>query len=168
MARPGSLHRIRRDRNIGWVFVATQALLLVVLIAIPGGTLWAVSGWMNAIALLLIGGGVGLGAWAILSFGAGVTPSPVPATNATLVTSGPFGWIRHPMYTGVMAAAVGITLRTASWAALALLGTIVVFFGVKARWEEHRLVDAYAGYPEYRANTGRFLPRSGALRRSPT
>ena len=168
MAKPASLRRIRRDRITGWVFVAVQALFLVVLILIPAGDLWKVAGLMNAVALFLVGGGLGLGAWAILSFGAGVTPSPVPAAKATLVTSGPFRWVRHPMYTGVMAIAAGITLRTASWTALILLVAIVIFFEVKARWEEARLLDRYAGYLAYRRTTGRFVPRvaAGASRRS--
>ena len=54
LARPGSFEGIRRDRSIGWVFVAIQGLLLVVLIVIPDGTLWTVTGWMNTVALALI------------------------------------------------------------------------------------------------------------------
>ena len=65
------------------------------------------------------------------------------------------------MYTGVMAIGLGITLRTATWTALALLAALVVFFSVKARWEESRLADAYTGYASYQKETGRFLPRYG-------
>jgi protein-S-isoprenylcysteine O-methyltransferase Ste14 len=159
MARPGSVRAARRDRAVGWAFVAAQAALLIALVLTPNGTLWTVTGSVGVIGRLLIAAGLGLAGWAILSFGAGVTPSPVPSANATLVSSGPFRRIRHPMYTGVMAISVGITLRTASWTALALLAAIVVFFNVKARWEERRLVDTYRRYGIYRQDTGRFLPQ---------
>lgn len=170
MAKPASLRARRREQAIGWLFVAIQALLLVTLVLVPGGAIWSVTSPVAIAGWLLIGSGIGLGAWSIITFGAGVTPTPVPSPNANLVSSGPFRWIRHPMYTGVMAIALGITLRTPSGGALALLAAIVIFFNVKARWEEQRLVDIYAGYPSYRKSAGRFLPHllAGGSKRSPT
>ena len=152
---------MRREQAVGWGFVAVQALLLVALILTPDGDLWPVTGAIGTIGTVLNVAGFGLIGWAVISFGAGVTPSPVPSKRATLVSSGPFRWIRHPMYTAVMAIGVGIALRTASWPAIALFGALVMFFNVKARWEERRLAEAYEGYASYQKGAGRFLPRFG-------
>jgi protein-S-isoprenylcysteine O-methyltransferase Ste14 len=159
MARPASVGAARRDRIIGWAFVAVQALLLIALFLTPPGSLWPVTGAVGAVGTYLTVAGFGLVVWAVLTFGAGVTPSPVPSPRAALQTVGPFRWVRHPMYTGVMTIALGMTVGRASLTALVLLAVLVVFFNVKARWEEQRLVDRYAGYAEYRKGTGRFVPR---------
>lgn len=159
MARTNSHQTTRRDRIVGWVFVLLQAILLLALVMVPDGTTWEATSYVGFVAQSLIAAAIGLGVWAIATFGTGITPSPVPSPRATLVTSGPFRWVRHPMYTAVMMAALGMTLRNASLSAIALLVAIGLFFNLKSRWEETRLMHTYVDYAEYLQRTGRFLPR---------
>lgn len=83
---------------------------------------------------------------------------PTPRHGGTLITSGPYRWIRHPMYTSVLlaaAAAAWQSFETADamvW--LALLGVLMA----KATIEERALVRRFPDYQDYRVRTTRFVP----------
>lgn len=83
---------------------------------------------------------------------------PAPKTGGVLVTSGPYRWIRHPMYTTVLMGAAalawmsGTALAWLVWAALA-----VVLF-VKLTMEERWLQEQYASYDAYKCVSKRLLP----------
>ncbi len=151
------------ERITAWLLVGVQVVLLVAVVLVPAAEHWPD---LSPAGLVLGAAGIGLGLSAIAVFGRGVTPSPLPAAAASLVTQGPYRWIRHPMYTAVTILCVGIVLRSRNWVGLVIVVLLGSFFAFKARWEEHRLVDAYAGYREYAARTGRFLPGVGPLSRN--
>ena len=83
---------------------------------------------------------------------------PAPKTGGVLVTSGPYRWIRHPMYTTVLMGAAalawmpGTALAWLVWVALA-----VVLF-VKLTLEERWLRERYASYDAYKSVSKRLLP----------
>lgn len=83
---------------------------------------------------------------------------PTPRHGGTLITSGPYRWIRHPMYTSVLLAAAAAawnsfeTADTLLW--LALLGVLLA----KATIEERALVRRFPDYQDYRVRTTRFVP----------
>ena len=147
------------QRAIGWAFVALQAALIVVLVVLGGRGDWPTPGWLVTIGYVLFFGGVAIIGVAALRLGPALTATPVPTTSGQLTTTGLYRWARHPIYTGVFAIVAGITVRSASWPTLAVAVGLVVFFNVKARWEEARLADRYSGYPAYAAVTPRFIPR---------
>ncbi len=149
----------RRHVAIGWGLVAVQAALIVGIILVPVGDDWPLPAWVATTATALTWVGGLLIVWAVLVFGRGVTPSPVPSNKARLRTRGPYRWIRHPMYTGVMALMAGSALARRSVGAAALWVVLVAFFVAKARWEEDRLVETYPGYRDYRDRTPAFVPR---------
>lgn len=96
---------------------------------------------------------------AALGLGSALTPTPVPRDIGTLITRGFYRYVRHPIYTGVLSVAAGLTLRSGSWVHLAVAAITVLFFGRKASWEEVQLAERYADYPAYQAMTPKFLPR---------
>lgn len=143
----------------GWLFVAAQAVLLILLVTLPGGDAWATPAWLQLIGLVAVIGGVALVAIAALRLGPALTPTPVPTAGGALTTEGLYRFVRHPIYSGVLAAVVGVTIRSGSLLVLAVGVVTVVFFHVKARWEEARLTERYPDYPAYAATTPRFVPR---------
>jgi protein-S-isoprenylcysteine O-methyltransferase Ste14 len=89
------------------------------------------------------------------------TPMLEVREGNTLVTSGPYRLVRHPMYSSALVVAVGASLLSANWlvAAGTLLGPVVVFAG-RLRDEERMMLDAFGDeYRAYMERTGRLLPR---------
>jgi protein-S-isoprenylcysteine O-methyltransferase Ste14 len=76
-----------------------------------------------------------------------------------LVTGGPYGLSRHPVYLGEITTAIGVNLATAGW-----LGALAVAYFITAeilrmRWEEGVLSKAFPdAYPAYAARVPRFFP----------
>ena len=151
----------RRDVAIAWGLVAIQAALIIVILLVPVGDAWTLPPVAGAVSTALTWAGIGLLVWAIAVFGRGVTPSPLPSQKAQLRTSGPYRWIRHPMYTGVILLMTGAMLDRRSWLAAALWIVLVGFLVVKAQWEERRLLETYPGYENYRETVAAFVPLRG-------
>ena len=104
--------------------------------------------------------GLCLFAWMFRHLGLNVTSTSMPRDNAKLVTTGPYRWIRHPMYSAALILVVATTLLTAN--AVVLIGGILMFVLLAARSqiEERRLVERFGdAYRTYQRNTGRFVPR---------
>lgn len=85
--------------------------------------------------------------------------TPTPDSHAGLVTSGIYARIRHPIYTSVLAGALGVALAHGHWLALLVALVMIPFFTAKSRYEETLLKAAYPQYEAYMTRTGRFLPR---------
>lgn len=151
---------------MGWAFVALQALLLATLVLLPSGDDWSRSSALSALAVLLFVAGVGLMLVSALRLGRSLTATPVPVAGGAMVNTGLYRFMRHPIYTGVMALVVGIALRSRSWATVAVAVATLLFFNIKARWEEARLREHYADYDRYAAATPRFVPTPLALLRT--
>ena len=110
-----------------------------------------------------MGLGVGSGGlliWTFRSLGHNLTDTVVTRRNATLVTHGPYRWVRHPFYLAFAVAVMANTLITANLY-LAITGT-AAFLAIVARTslEESKLIDRFGrDYVDYMRQTGRFLPR---------
>jgi protein-S-isoprenylcysteine O-methyltransferase Ste14 len=78
--------------------------------------------------------------------------------QAKLITTGPYQYIRHPMYTSLIVMMIGISLYNYHW--INTLGLAMVFVAVilKANTEERLLVHRFPKYPAYQRQTQRFIP----------
>ena len=108
----------------------------------------------------------GLLIWTLRSLGANLTDTVVTRKEHTLVTSGPYRWVRHPFYDAVGLAILANSLTAANWFLFLTGGSAFVLMIVRSGTEEQHLLrhfgDSYRAYAE---QTGRFLPRIEALRR---
>ena len=139
--------------------VAVQAVLLVALFAGPGGDDWATPRWLRWLA-----SAVEVAGWAVLlvaavNLGRSLTPLPTPTAGGTLRTGGAYRFVRHPIYSGVLALAFAAAATSGSPVKVALAVALLALFWGKARWEEDLLRERYPGYADYAAGTPRFLPR---------
>lgn len=89
-----------------------------------------------------------------------------PTETTALVATGPFHYVRNPIFTGMLAFWVGIALIIPN--VLSMAGLAMAFIGVEAQVrlvEEPYLLRAHAGaYKRYAAATGRLVPLIGKLR----
>lgn len=77
-----------------------------------------------------------------------------------LVTAGPYAYVRHPLYTGILVALVGTALVSGQLGAVLGFACAILFFRAKARREERILEAEFGpGYTDYRSRTGSLLPR---------
>jgi protein-S-isoprenylcysteine O-methyltransferase Ste14 len=82
-----------------------------------------------------------------------------------VVTTGAFRFVRHPIYLGVMLVYLGLGLATASLLSLTVLVCIFFYYNYIAGYEERLLVARFGqAYKEYKARTGKWVPKFAALR----
>ncbi|WP_084076857.1 isoprenylcysteine carboxylmethyltransferase family protein [Demequina sp. NBRC 110057] len=165
MAGGGSpMHWLAFVREGRWGMVALQGFMFLLvavtaLLPAPGGE-WAASLWLSLVPVLV-------GAAGVLSTGrsldGSLTPSPVP-NGEGMVAAGLYRWVRHPMYTALDVICLGVAVGSGKWTCYLAVAALCVFFEVKTRAEERYLRDAYPGYAEYAARTGKFLPGIGRAR----
>jgi len=119
---------------------------------------WATLSWSTAVAILLALAFT-LTAWTLTVNRPGnFRIIPEPKDDGQLITTGPYEWIRHPMYTSLLLLAAASALLINGWWAwfnwLALL--IVLIF--KLAVEEHLLEQHFAAYKDYKSHTKRLIP----------
>ena len=87
----------------------------------------------------------------------GIYPEPIP--DACLVTTGPYRWIRHPMYTSLLLVMAGIVLYRHAWPNYLGMGLLTIAIFGKMHREEGHLHEKFADYSEYVRRTHRLLPK---------
>jgi protein-S-isoprenylcysteine O-methyltransferase Ste14 len=100
-------------------------------------------------------------AWAMRTLGASYTRTLRTASAQTLVTGGPYRWIRHPGYAGSLLVWVGAALAFHSWVAAVAVATLLgVAYAWRIRSEERMLAVSFGeDYRRYAARTARVIPR---------
>lgn len=115
----------------------------------------------TAIAAALIVAGIGIRWWAILTLGRFFSVDVALQEHHQIVQNGPYRWVRHPAYTGLLVIFLGVGIASRSWLSLVLVVVpITVFFLYRIRIEEEALSDELGeDYLEYRKKTKRLIPR---------
>ncbi|MFT2816698.1 methyltransferase family protein [Leifsonia sp. A12D58] len=151
-------------RALAFGLVVVQILLLVGLVLLPHGSIWPTNAFVVAAALVLIVVGVSLLIAGSGQLGSALTASPIPQKDAPLVTSGIYGFIRSPIYTGLITGGLGLTLLSGSLLHVFIWIALIGLLAIKARWEERMLIAQHPEYRLYGERVGRFIPGIGRLR----
>jgi protein-S-isoprenylcysteine O-methyltransferase Ste14 len=140
------------DKRFIVVFAATA---LIWLIAIGLDTRWHASG--APIALQALGFAMMIGSsffimWVLHenSF-ASVVVRLQTDRGHHVVSTGPYAFVRHPMYSGIILLLVGASLLLGSWWGVAISPLFAVLMAVRAGIEERALIAGLPGYPDYAA-----------------
>jgi len=119
---------------------------------LPGWARWLGVGIAAALPALVI--------WAQRSLAGNVTKTVVTKAGHSLVTSGPYRWIRHPLYTFGVLFFVALSLISATWYFAGVMALASPALILRTRKEEAMLVERFGDeYRAYMQRTGRFLPR---------
>lgn len=103
--------------------------------------------------------GLILALWAYYNMGSNIySPFPQPRKSSQIVERGPYKYIRHPMYAGLLLISLVLFLSKANFLSFF---TFVVFFYVineKASLEEKLLTQLHSQYTTYASKTKMFIP----------
>ncbi|CAN7336664.1 isoprenylcysteine carboxylmethyltransferase family protein [Bradyrhizobium sp. LjRoot220] len=109
-------------------------------------------------AMFLLSTGVSMWVFRENSFAAPVIKVQT-ARDHHVISTGPYAFVRHPMYSGVMLFFFGVPLLVGSWWGVALAPVFAVLFAIRAGIEERALIAGLPGYADYAARVRyRLLP----------
>jgi protein-S-isoprenylcysteine O-methyltransferase Ste14 len=98
--------------------------------------------------------------WTLRSLGKNLTDTVVTRQAHTLVTAGPYRWVRHPFYDCMFLFMLGTSLMMANWFVTASGLIVFTILAARSTTEEEKLLERFGEpYRAYRTRTGRFLPR---------
>ena len=163
--------RLRKSRASGSPRMDRGSILAVVAGITTGGI---VAGWFSATApgweipgswpvfvvgVLLIWCGIALRQWAVLTLGRFFTVVVSVSEDQHVVDRGPFRWILHPSYTGLLMSLAGVGLVIGNWLSLASLIVLpAIGLAFRIRVEEAVLMSSLDGYREYAKGKARLIP----------
>ena len=114
-----------------------------------------ISEWLYLISIFSIIGGTMFAIWATLTLARSISIMP---EARGLVVSGPYAFVRHPLYLGEFVVLFGIALQHLMTWSLLLLGVQCIFQFERMKNEERVLARAFPNYADYMARTARLLP----------
>ena len=122
--------------------------------------------WLRWTGLGLFTIGVGLLTWTLRGVGTNLTDTVVTRRAHTLVTHGPYRWVRHPFYDAMALLILAIALIVANWFVLVTGAVVFGLLAVRSRTEEANLLARFGEpYRAYRQTTGRFVPKLRQINR---
>jgi protein-S-isoprenylcysteine O-methyltransferase Ste14 len=147
----------KENRAVSLGLVGAQFVLALALF-------WPVNGWdwnLRAVpGYALVALGLGLLGWTLAHNRPGnFSALPEVKPGARWVTSGPYRWVRHPMYSAALVFCAGFVALDGHPSKAAIWAGIALVFRWKAAIEERRLQERFPGYRERVAGLGRFVPR---------
>jgi protein-S-isoprenylcysteine O-methyltransferase Ste14 len=163
--------RLRSSAKVRWWegtrgewYVVVQVSLFALVAFGPRTVAW-VPAWtgrlvgaamVTGIALMVAGGGLLAAAFARL--GKNLTPLPCPKDDGHLVQTGVYGVVRHPIYCGASALALGWALWVRSPLTIGYAALLLLFLDVKSRREERWLAAKFPAYADYRKRVRKLIP----------
>lgn len=149
----GSLRTIKILRNLA--FAAAIGFSVFPLVFLPGGR--AVQ--LELGAALVLAGFI-IRAWAVVKLGESFTSVVMTRPEQTLISDGPYRYIRHPAYTGGLLFYWGLGTATGS-----LLGLVLIMIGMsygllrRINVEEEAMITCFGeAYKNYMTKTKRLIP----------
>lgn len=153
-----------RNGQRGEYWVLLQGLLLVGVVLLPIYRLpsitlrppsiyglWGIAGAIALLAVIFLGKG-------LLDLGQSLTPLPFPREDGQLVQTGVYGWVRHPIYSGVILGVLSYAIAQQSLSHLLATAIFLLFFNAKASREEVWLMERYPNYADYRQRVKKLIP----------
>jgi protein-S-isoprenylcysteine O-methyltransferase Ste14 len=139
-------------------------LATAVYLVAPDRLAWATlpfPAWLRWAGVGVALAGFALLQWAHASLSRNWSDTPRFLKDQTLVTDGPYRWIRHPIYTAFLLILSAPLLLSANWlVGLLWIGSTAFEVASRIRFEEALLSEQFGeDYDAYMTGTGRLLPR---------
>jgi protein-S-isoprenylcysteine O-methyltransferase Ste14 len=150
----------RGERLYSLVLALGMILMVLAPVILPAGAIW-VNPPVVAWALLVIpAAGIAWCWWARVHLGRFWSSNVTRKEGHRVVDTGPYGLVRHPIYTGFVVMYVGIALLCTTLLALVAVPVMTLGLWLKARVEERFLIKELGPvYVAYKARTPMLVPR---------
>lgn len=144
----------------GIALVGLQFALMAVIAWRAGPSFLALQA--STLAWTVLAAGVALGGWALSANRPGnFNIRPVPKAGGRLVRSGPYAYIRHPMYSAILLAALsgvyGVDIPGRTLVGTAFFALLAVLW-IKAGLEERWMAAQHPDYADYQKASSKFIP----------
>jgi protein-S-isoprenylcysteine O-methyltransferase Ste14 len=160
----------RRESSATRFLTLALTLPAAVLLALPAAWLpwWLL--WLSArfvpdtaitygLGLLIVIAGLAFAIWARFYLGRNWSGTVTVKQDHELICSGPYAIVRHPIYTGLLAAMLGTAVVFGEWRGLVAVGFLTAAYLFKLRREERFMVESFPdAYPGYRARVPALIP----------
>lgn len=104
--------------------------------------------------------GAAIAIWARLSLGDNWSARIAVKVGHRLVCSGPYAYVRHPIYSGILLSVFGTALLIGEWRGLLAIPLVGAAFLMKGKREEAYMTTEFGeAYLRYRQTTGFLLPK---------
>ena len=116
--------------------------------------------WIQVPGIALTAAGMAFAIWARAYLGSNWSSNVTVKVGHRLVRTGPYRWVRHPIYSGLILAMIGTALNRRQVRGLLAVVLLWVGFTIKSRIEERFMASTFGPeYDEYKASTGALIPR---------
>ncbi|HLK05060.1 MAG TPA: isoprenylcysteine carboxylmethyltransferase family protein [Candidatus Acidoferrum sp.] len=117
---------------------------------------------VTILGLSLTAAGLLFAVWARIALGANWSGTVTIKSGHNLIRRGPYKWIRHPIYTGLLGSMIGTVMLQGELRAFLGFALVLLALYRKAKREERFLSEEFGeGFAEHAKHTGMFLPRLG-------
>lgn len=152
----GVKHGTRRRGRLSFPGLSVVVLILVFGLRDVGTPVHSVV--LEVVGTVLFAAGLGVAIWARVNLGRNWGMPTTEKAEPELVTSGPYRFVRHPIYSGLLLGLLGTALAT-NLTALILVAILGAYFYYAATVEERNLTAAFPEqYPAYRVGTKMLIP----------
>jgi len=115
--------------------------------------------WVRYLGIFLLWVGIGFAIWARYHLGEYWSARVTIKVDHKLIDSGPYAYVRHPIYSGILLGLIGTALAVGKWRAVVAFLVILIVYVLKARREEGMLAEQLGDpYVEYKKRTGMLIP----------
>ena len=143
----------------GEAYFLAQALLVICILIGDVPYIGDVLSFLIGPGLLLAGAATIVSAVGELSSTDGISPWPTALDKAELVDTGAYGYVRHPMYAGLLATMMGFSVLTGSATRVLLTFGLYLVLDAKVDYEETDLLKSVEDYSDYKETVkGKFFP----------
>lgn len=109
--------------------------------------------------ILVTGLGVFIGIWAIVEQKPGnFNITPTNKNGAQLIQSGPYKYVRHPMYLSIIIALAPLVIMHFNWIRMATALILVTVLVLKLEYEERQLIRHFQQFVHYKSKTWKLIP----------
>lgn len=124
------------------------------------GRFLTLNNWPQLLGLLITCLGMALAVWARITLADNWSGRITVKVGHQLICSGPYAFVRHPIYTGMLVCAAGTALQVGEWRGVVAVPVIAIGCTIKAKKEERYMSKEFGErYSRYRQTTGFLLPR---------